>query len=140
MKRLLIDVTLILDVLQDRRPHAAAASQVWSAVESGKAEGLISAHALTTIYYLNAREVGAADARTTTEALLSVFGVAAVDEAVLREAIVLGWRDFEDAVTAVSARRARCQAIVTRNVRDFAGARVRTISAAEAAAWLEVAS
>jgi predicted nucleic acid-binding protein len=76
VRRLLLDVNLILDVLLNRRPHAEAASAVWSAVETGTAHGLLSAHAVTTIHDLNTRAVGAKTARTTTEALLSVFDVA----------------------------------------------------------------
>ena len=139
MRRILLDVNLVLDVLLDRRPHADVASSVWCAVEEGRAEGLLSAHAVTTIHYLNARAVGARAARETTEALLSVFGVAAVDEGVVRAAIALGFRDFEDAVTAAAAQRARCSAIVTPNPRDFRTSPVRVLTPAEAAAWMGVA-
>ncbi len=136
MRRLLLDVNLILDVLLDRRPHSEVASAVWTGVEMGAAHGLLSAHAVTTIHYLNTRAVGAKMARATTEALLSVFDVAVVDEAVLRSAAAMGWRDFEDAVTTAAALRARCDAIVTHNPKDFAKASIRVLKPAEAAAAL----
>lgn len=136
MKRVLIDVNLILDVLLDRKPHVAFASAVWAAVEEGRADGLLSAHAVTTIHYLNARAVGERAARETTDAILSVFGVAAVDEGVIHTANAMGWKDFEDAVTAAAAQRAKCAAIITRNPTDFKGSRVRVLTPAEAAAWL----
>lgn len=136
MRRILLDVNLILDVLLDRRPHAETASLVWEAVETGRAEGFLSAHAVTTIHYLNARAAKAATARDTTTALLSVFSVASVDEAVLGEAAALGWDDFEDAVTAAAARAARCDALVTRNRADFRRSPVRVLTPEQAAAWL----
>ena len=136
MTRILLDVNLVLDVLLDRNPHAAAASDVWSAVENARAQGFLSAHAVTTVHYLNAKSVGARKARETTDALLSVFDVAPVDEAVMRSALALGWPDFEDAVTAAAAQRARCSAIVTRNPRDFRGSPARVLTPIEAAAWL----
>ena len=139
MKRVLLDVNVILDVLLDRHPHAEAASAVWSAVETGRVAGFLSANAVTTIHYLNARTVGARMAGATTTALLSVFDVAGVDEAVLRSAATLGWSDFEDAVTAAAAVRARCEAIVTRNPGDFAKAAIRVLSPVEAAAALGAA-
>jgi uncharacterized iron-regulated protein len=105
----------------------------------GVAHGLLSAHAVTTIHYLNTRAVGAKMARATTEALLSVFDVAVVDEAVLRSAAAMVWRDFEDAVTTAAALRARCDAIVTRNPRDCAKASIRVLKPAEAAAALMAA-
>jgi predicted nucleic acid-binding protein len=136
--RILLDVNLVLDVLLDRAPHSAAASAVWTAVELGRVDGLLSAHAVTTIHYLNARAVRASVARDTTDALLSVFGIAAVDEGVVRSALALGWKDFEDAVTAAAAARARCAAIVTRNPHDFKGSSVRVLTPTEAAAWLGI--
>jgi predicted nucleic acid-binding protein len=136
MKRLLLDVNVVLDVLLDRTPFASAASAVWAAVERGEVDGLLSAHAVTTLHYLNARAVGSRMAKETTDALLSVFGVAGVDGAVLKAALALGWKDFEDAVTAAAARQARCDALVTRNRRDFKGSPVRVLAPAEAAAWI----
>lgn len=139
MKRVLLDVNVLLDVMLDRRPHAETAAEVWAAVEEGYAEGYISAHAVTTLHYLNARSVGERMAAETTEAILSVFEVADVNDGVLREAAALRWADFEDAVTAASARRADCDAIVTSNARDFKRSPVRVLAPAEAAAWLRVA-
>jgi predicted nucleic acid-binding protein len=136
--RLLLDVNLILDVLLDRRPHVTQAARVWSAVELGRAEGLLSAHAVTTIHYLNRRAGHRRVAAETTAALLSVFNVAPVDETVLGEALALDWPDFEDAVTAAAARRAKCHAIVTRHTADFARSPVRVLTPEQAAAWLTV--
>jgi predicted nucleic acid-binding protein len=90
------------------------------------------------VHYLNAKAVGWRTAIETTDALLSVFEVAPVDESVTRSALALGWPGFEDAVTASAAQRARCAAIVTRNPRDFRGSPVRVLTPVEAAAWLGV--
>jgi predicted nucleic acid-binding protein len=138
-KRLLLDVNVMLDVLLDRRPFADAASAVWALVERGVAEGYISAHAITTLHYLNARDVGAVTARETADALLTVFDVAPVDRSVLNAALALGWNDFEDAVTAAAARRAQCDVIVTRNPKDFRRSPVRVLTPIEVVAWLEAA-
>ena len=136
MRRVLLDVNVVLDVLLDRRPFAEPASAVWAAVETGAAEGVLAAHSLTTLYYLNAKMAGQRMARDTTEALLSVFDVAAVDKTVLADAVRLGWADFEDAVTAAAARRSRCDVIVTRNSRDFRRSPVRVLTPSEAMAWI----
>ena len=139
MKRILFDVNLVLDVLLDRSPHAQAASAVWQAVEEGSAEGYLSAHAVTTIHYLNTKAVGGKMGRETTDAILSVFEVAAVDDRVIRSALGLAWPDFEDAVTAAAAHRAKCHVLVTRNPKDFPKSPVRVLTPVEAAAWLHVA-
>lgn len=138
MKRLLFDVNVVLDVLLDRNAHADAASTAWALVEQGLAEGLLSAHAVTTIHYLNQKAVGQRRAKETTEALLEVFDVAPVTAEVLGAALALDWPDFEDAVTAAAARASGCHAIVTRDPKGFRRAGLPVLDPASTAAWLAI--
>lgn len=82
MKKVLVDVNVVLDVLLDREPHVRSSANVWaSAIEARNAEGLLAAHAVTTIHYLIRREVGSpAKAKRIVASLLRVFGVALVDQ------------------------------------------------------------
>lgn len=115
MKPLLLDLNVILDVILDRQPGADAAAALWAAIEGGHGRGFIPAHGVTTIFYLLEKARGAAFARDGVERLMGVFGVAPVDETVLRRALVFGWPDFEDAVCAAAAEASGCEAIVTRD-------------------------
>jgi predicted nucleic acid-binding protein len=128
MKRVLFDTNVVLDVLLDRQPYVEASAAAWAAVETGVAEGMLAAHAVTTIHYLVRKERGNAKARRIVSAILRVFGVAAVDAAVLQEALELPWPDFEDAMTAAAARAAGCEFIVTRDPRGFRGSPVRSLT------------
>lgn len=128
MKRVLFDVNVVLDVLLDRKPHVEASAAVWAAVETGMAEGLLAAHAVTTIHYLVQKETGAAKARGIVSAILRVFGIAAVNSAVIQEALQLSCSDFEDAVTAAAARMTSCDYIVTRDPKGFRGSPVRPLT------------
>ena len=128
MRRVLFDVNVVLDVLLDRRPHAEASAAAWAAVETGRAEGLLAAHAVTTVYYLIRKESGAVRAKGILSAMLKVFDVAAVNGAVIQEALQLSCSDFEDAVTAAAARHAHCGYIVTRDPKGFRGSPVRTLT------------
>jgi predicted nucleic acid-binding protein len=128
MKRILFDVNVVLDVLLNRKPHAEASAAAWAAVETGMAEGLLAAHGVTTINYLIQKETGASKAKRILSAILKVFGVAAVDGAVIHEARQLSCSDFEDAVTAAAARLASCDYIVTRDPKAFRGSPVRSLT------------
>lgn len=125
MKRLLFDTNVVLDVLLDRQPYVEASAAVWAAVETGIAEGMLAAHAVTTIHYLVRKERGNAKAGRILSAILRVFDVAAVDGAVVQEALQLPFSDFEDAVTAAAARVAGCECIITRDPKGFRGSPVR---------------
>src|SRR5438105_14294553 len=128
MTRLLFDVNVVLDVLLDRKPHAEASAAAWAAVETGTAEGLLAAHAVTTIHYLVRKETGAAKAKGIVSAILTVFGIAAVNSKVIQDALQLSCPDFEDAVTAAAARLASCDYIVTRDPKGFRGSPVRPLT------------
>ena len=128
MKRILFDTNVVLDVLLDRKPHGEASAAAWAAVEQGTVHGLIAAHAVTTIHYLIRKERGVVKAGRTVQAILRVFGVAAVDERVVQEALELASSDFEDAVTAAAARLAGCDCIVTRDPKGFRASPIRCLT------------
>ncbi len=64
----------------------------------------------------------------------SVFGVAPVDDAVLRQALAMGWDDFEDAVCAAAGQAVDCDALATRDPSGFRRAGYPVMSAREAVA------
>lgn len=128
MRRVLFDTNVVLDVLLDRQPYAEASAAAWAAVETGNSEGMLAAHAVTTIHYLIRKEVGAIKAKRIVSAIVRVFGVAAVDRTVVQEALQLPLSDFEDSVTAAAARLAGCECIVTRDPKGFRGSPVRSLT------------
>ena len=128
MKRVLVDTNVVLDVLLDRQPHASASAAIWAAIESQVIEGLLSAHAVTTIHYLIRKQLGDSKAKRTMGVMLQVFEVAAIDGPILAEALQLHFADFEDAVTSAAAKAADCDWIVTRDAKGFRGSPVRTLT------------
>jgi predicted nucleic acid-binding protein len=125
---MLFDTNVVLDVLLDRQPYVEASAAVWATVESRTAEGLLAAHAVTTIHYLVQKEMATAKAKRVISSILRVFSVATFDGAVLQHALQLPSADFEDAVTAAAARSAGCDYIVTRDPKGFRGSPVRPIT------------
>lgn len=136
MTRLLLDLNIFLDVILDRRPHADVAAALWAAIERGGGRGLISAHGVTTIFYLLEKARDAAFARRGVERLIGVFEVAPVDHSVIRRALTLAWPDFEDAVCAAAAEAAACDALVTRDPDGYPDAPIPVIDPAAAIGWL----
>lgn len=128
MMRVLFDTNVVLDVLLNRQPHVEASAAAWEAVENGDSEGLLAAHAVTTIHYLVRKEMGTARTKRLISAILGVFGVAAVDNAVIQAALQLPLADFEDAVAAAAASQAGCAFIVTRDPKGFRGSPVRFLT------------
>lgn len=119
MMRILLDVNVMLDAVLRRPPHYEAAREIWRAVEANRVEALVPAHGVTTLYYVVARARGGPFARQTIADLLSACRIASVTDPVVRRALSLPWKDFEDAVCAASAEAAACDLLVTRDPRGF---------------------
>ncbi len=120
----LIDTNVILDVLLGSEPHVSDSAAVVASVETGHCRGLLCATTVTTIHYIARRQLGNHESLDRLADLLSIFGVAAVNEAVIRTATISNMPDFEDAVLHEAARQAGADCIVTRNVEDFRSAQI----------------
>ncbi len=129
--KVLFDTNVILDVLLAREPHVAVAARLLNLVDTRSIEGVICATTVTTIHYLATKAVGPRKARKHLSALLTMFAVAAVDGKVVADALDLGFPDFEYAVLHQAARAAGCDAIITRNTRDFAKATISVFTPVE---------
>ncbi len=123
--RVLFDTNVLMDVLLGRRPFVEESAQVMDQVVRGAVTGLICARTVTTIFYLTSREVGGDEAMQHIQKLMNLYEVAPVTRSVLDAAITSNSPDFEDAVLAEAAHQAGAQAIVTRNLKDFAKSPVR---------------
>ena len=131
--RVLVDLNVVLDVLLERRPQYAASAATWSAVERGVIEGVLPAHAVTTLYYLIRQNSGNASARRIVSTILGVFQIAPVDGSIILEATRLPCNDFEDAVAAAAGRAAGCEMIITRDPKGFHGSPIRVMTPEAAA-------
>ena len=129
--RLLIDTNVLLDVLAEREPFYEDSSRVWEHVESGRAEGYISAVGFNNIYYIVRRVSDRRKARRAIVLLRQLFEVAPVDEDTLDRAISSSIKDFEDAIQWACASQVSANQIITRNTQDYPVARPVAMSPAE---------
>lgn len=118
----LIDINIILDVLQKRQPFYEASARLLAAVETGRMDGYVAAHSMTTLFYLIRKDRSPAEARAALTSLLQFIRVCPVDQDVIEQALNLDYRGYEDAVQMVSALRARVDTIISRNVKDYSPA------------------
>jgi len=134
--RVLLDVDVVLDVLTKREPFFHDSAALLAACETGRCEGLVAAHTVTTIWFLLAKHQDASFARGRVSDLLRIVGVAPVDDDVIRRALVAGFPDFEDAVQMAAALAAAADYVATRNLADFSRGPVPCLAPAELLALL----
>ncbi len=118
-KRVLIDTNVCLDVILDRKPFVLQAAEIVDRAANKDFTGFVAAHAFDTLFYIVSGITNSRDATIGIKLLRSVFYVAPVTQDVIDRALSENWPDFEDAIHYHSALESGCQAIITRNIRDF---------------------
>jgi predicted nucleic acid-binding protein len=132
----LFDLDVILDVLQRREPFFEMSSRALASAETGLVEAWVTAHSLTTLFYLLAKYQSAEQARVALTALMIFLSVAPVDQAVIEQALNLPYQDFEDAVQMMAALRSGAHYLITRNVQDYKAGPLPVLQPAELLALL----
>jgi predicted nucleic acid-binding protein len=129
--RVLFDLNIVLDVLQQREPFYEISAQLLAHAETGKINGFIAPHSLTTLFYLIEKDQSSAHAKVAITSMLQVLEVATIDQSTIEQALSLPYRDFEDAVQMMAAVQCKAEYLVTRNVKDFQPAPLSVIQPSE---------
>ena len=119
----LIDTCIIIDALQSREPFSKDAETIFLSVANRRCVGFLTANSVTDIYFLMHKALhSAAETRKALGILFSLFDIIDTCGIDCRKALTSGVSDYEDAVMIETAARAEIDCIVTRNLKDYAGA------------------
>ncbi|MDR2671050.1 MAG: PIN domain-containing protein [Oscillospiraceae bacterium] len=111
----LLDTNIIMDALQERQPHDAAAKEILRRSQSGGLDCLFTANAATDIFFLYSKARDLLSARAVLSFLLTHYEVVSITQEDCVNAMAAGIDDFEDALVAVCAAKAKVDYIVTRD-------------------------
>ena len=118
--RLMIDANIFLDVLTKREPFYEHSKAVLNLCESKKVQGFLSASSVTDIFYLVHKLLHSTDlAYQALGSVLDIVKVLTVTNDDVLNAYITRAADFEDCLLATCAKSNRCDAIVTRNKKDY---------------------
>ncbi len=128
----LIDTCIIIDALQSREPFNKDAEAVFLAVANRRCVGFLTANSVTDIYYLMHKALHSSEeTKKVLGVLFSLFEILDTCGIDCRKALTSDISDYEDAVMAEAAIRAEIDCIVTRNLKDYAGAPMPVYSPAQ---------
>lgn len=128
---ILIDTNVILDVLCNRADFVEDSLKVFRLCEVEQITGYISALSIPNIVYIMRKELDNARIKEILTTLTAIFHVVELRESDLIRAAELEFSDYEDALQAVCASRAKASYIVTRNIKDFRNSPVPAIKPSE---------
>lgn len=136
MRRLFIDINIILDVALAREPHLKSSQKILSLIETKKAAGYVSAISCGTVYYLIQKESNHSKAISYIRDLLKLLSVVEINKETLERAFELETKDFEDGLQMACALSCQANYIITRDPLGYKNSPVSAISPAEYLATL----
>jgi predicted nucleic acid-binding protein len=120
MIRVVLDTNVMLDSVLQRSPWHLDADQILREAALGRVTCAFPAHVLATVFYVARKGVGLSKAHAAVRQALVAHTILRVDKQTLVDADALPGKDFEDNINIAAAVTASVDAIVTRNVPDFA--------------------
>ena len=128
----LIDACIIIDALQSREPFNKDAEAVFLSVANRRCVGFLTANSITDIYYLMHKALHSAEeTKKGLGVLFNLFEILDTCGIDCRRALTSDISDYEDAVMIDAAARAEIDCIVTRNLKEYAGALMPVYSPAQ---------
>lgn len=130
--RIMCDTNIIIDVLMQREPFYEDSYKLLSLCEQRKVTGLISAAAVTDIFYMVRKYTHSTEmSYQAIGRILDCVRVCDVTNADVLKAYQIHAKDFEDCLMVVCAMEAKCKYIVTRNKKDYDGMCITAVTPAE---------
>lgn len=127
--RLLIDTNVLLDLVAKERPEHSIAKMLFeTAIQNDMVELSACISSLKDVFYVYQRHYGSSeDAWTVVETLSRIVNPIPLNHEMLDLALERVEPDFEDALIAACAKRAGCDAVVSRDAKAFMKGFVRKI-------------
>lgn len=135
--RLLLDTTVLLDIVLDRKPFANAARKVMIAGFYRDVELWAAAKSLTDVFYVARKAKGHEAAYRTVKSVVDEVSLCSTDGTDIQNALEARWPDFEDCVIYQAALKTKSDYIITRNAEDFSRSSIPTMSPTEFIDFME---
>src|SRR5215510_7112552 len=136
MKKIVIDINILMDFLFKRSGHEKVA-EIFVYCVTGILKGFICAHEMTTLYYfLNKSIKDKNKIRKSLSGIMSKFKIIEINEEILNKSLYSQIDDYEDAVIEVSASKNNIDCIITKNIKDFKKSIIKAITPDELIAIL----
>ena len=129
--KLLIDTNVILDVLCNRPEFVEDASKIFKLCEIKKVDGYISALSVPNIVSIMRKELDSAKIKEILEKLSLIFTIVDLKAEDIKKAANLDYKDYEDALQSICAKRIKANYIVTRNIKGYSNSPITAIKPSE---------
>lgn len=126
-----LDTNVVLDFFLARQPFFVEAKEIFDQIANNKFQVFVSSITVINSFYTIRKEKGKDVAFRAVTDLLKIVEIAKADKVVLQKALSIDFKDYEDAVQNESAVAENLDAIVTRNIKDFANSTLKIYTPSE---------
>jgi|ERR1700744_3558802 len=118
-RHLYIDSDVLLDMLLERQPFFEYSQLLLSQSKLNKIKLSTSALVIANINYIASKKLGNIVAREHIKQLTKLIEILPFEKDVVDKALDSYFVDFEDAIQNFIAEKYACEAIITRNIKDY---------------------
>jgi predicted nucleic acid-binding protein len=116
---LYVDSDVLLDLLLERKHFFEYSQLLFIQAKYQQIELSTSALVIANINYIASKKLGAAATKESIRNLLKLVNVLPFESDIVNKALDSNFADFEDAIQNFIAERYNCEAIITRNIKDY---------------------
>ena len=132
MSKLLIDTNIVLDLLAKRSPFYQSAAQIFTLADKNKINLTVSSLTFANTNYVLTQLKSAKEARDILRKFKILVRILSLNDKIIDLALNNeSFKDFEDGLQYYSAIENNQDIIITRNLRDYKGAKIPVMTAEE---------
>ena len=129
--KLFIDTNIMLDLLGERIPFYDSIAKIATWSDNGEVNLIVSALSYSTVFYLLSKYESKDKVLEKLRKFKIISEVAVVDETIIEKGLNSAFPDFEDSIQYFCALKSDCDALITRNQKDFKESTIPVFSADE---------
>lgn len=131
MERVFVDTNIVLDLLSERKNFFEASQDLFTYALDNKIELIVSTLTFANTHYILKEQLKINKVRSSLRKFKTLVEVAPFDDKILERALEEEFKDFEDGIQYYIAIENSCDAIITRNKRDFKTSSIPVLNASE---------
>lgn len=131
MKKLFVDTNIVIDLLCQRIEYYEASQDLFTYAIDKQIKLIVSTLTFANTHYILKDQLKISKVRSSLRKFKTLVEVAPFDDKILELALEEEFKDFEDGIQYYIAIENSCDAIITRNKKDFKKSSIPIFSASE---------
>lgn len=128
-KHLFIDSDILIDYFLKRVPFAEYTELLLIECNEQKIKLSTSVLIIANINYILSKKLGKAQVKENIRTLTSILTILPFESEIIDMALDINFTDFEDAIQYSIAKKHNCDAIITRNIKDYKHSTIPVLTA-----------